>query len=98
MNKRDIQPWVHWSGTWSAELGMFLYRCLAESSKWFTEVDYYYRGHTDKFVITTDKFNEHKDEIVRITELFSPISKPMLIEPRDWSNLHDGGYYFKPVN
>jgi len=97
MNKRDIEPWIHWKGTWSAELGMFLYRCLAESSKWFTEVEYYYRGHKDKFVITTDTFNEHKDEIVRITELFSPLSKPMLIEPRDWSNLHDGGYYLNQL-
>jgi len=98
MNKRDIQPWIHWSTYWSAQLGMFLYRCLAKASKWFTEVDYYYRGNTDKFVITTDKFNDHKDEIVRITELFSPISKPMLIEPRDWSNLHDGGYYLNQLS
>ena len=97
MNKHDIVPWTPWSREWKVKLGGFLLNCLARSSGWFESVEKKIGNKSDAYVITTDEFNKHKEEIVRITELFSPLTKPMLIEPRDWTNLHDGGYYLNQL-
>jgi DNA-directed RNA polymerase len=97
MNKHNIVPWKAWSREWKVKLGGFLLNCLARSSGWFESVEKKIGNKSDAYVITTDEFNKHKEEIVRITELFSPLTKPMLIEPRDWTNLHDGGYYLNQL-
>ena len=97
MHKHDITPWKPWNKKQQIELGMFLLTVLSHSSKWFDDVDIRYRGKMQKFVIVTDVFNIHKEEIIRISELFSPLSKPMLIEPRDWTTLDDGGYYLNQL-
>ena len=34
---------------------------------------------------------------MRMAELFSPIAKPMLIPPRNWYALQDGGYYLNDL-
>ena len=97
MNKHDIIPWKPWSREWKVKLGGFLLNCLARSSGWFESVEKKIGNKSDAYVITTDEFNKHKEEIVRITELFSPLTKPMLIEPRDWTTLNDGGYYLNQL-
>jgi len=97
MNKHDIIPWQPWNGIKKVQLGGFLLECLAFSSGWFTNVEQRVGRKSKTYVITTAEFNKHKDEIVRLTELFSPLTKPMLIEPRDWTNVHDGGYYLNQL-
>ena len=97
MNKHDIIPWKPWATAWKVKLGGYLLNCLAVSSGWFESVEKTINNKSDAYVITTDEFNKHKEEIVRITELFSPLTKPMLIEPRDWTNVHDGGYYLNQL-
>ena len=34
---------------------------------------------------------------MRMAELFSPLAKPMLIPPRNWHALQDGGYYLNDL-
>jgi len=97
MNKHDIIPWKSWATAWKVKLGGYLLNCLAISSGWFESVEKTIKNKSDAYVITTAEFNKHKEEIVRITELFSPLTKPMLIEPRDWTNVHDGGYYLNQL-
>ena len=70
MNKHDIIPWNPWSREWKVKLGGFLLNCLARSSGWFESVEKKIGNKSDAYVITTDEFNKHKEEIVRITELF----------------------------
>jgi DNA-directed RNA polymerase len=96
MNKYDIVPWKSWNSVKRVQLGGFLLECLQESSGWFTDVVIQGRKKTT-YVTITEHFLKHKEAIVRLTELFSPLSKPMLIEPRDWSTLHDGGYYLNEL-
>ena len=96
MNKYDIVPWKPWNSVKKVQLGGFLLETLQISSGWFTDVVIQGKKKTT-YVSVTKEFLEHKEEIVRLTELFSPLSKPMLIEPRDWSNLHDGGYYLNEL-
>ena len=96
MNKHDIIPWKPWNGIKKVQLGGFLLECLAFSSGWFTNVVIQNKKKST-YVTVTEEFNKHKDEIVRLSELFSPLTKPMLIEPRDWTNLYDGGYYLNQL-
>ena len=97
MNKYDIVPWNAWNNVCKVQLGGYLLECLQKSSGWFESVEKKINNKSDAFVITTDEFNKNKEQIVKITELFSPLTKPMLIEPRDWTNLHDGGYYLNQL-
>ena len=96
MNKHDIIPWKPWNGIKKVQLGGFLLEGLAASSGWFTNVVIQNKKKST-YVTVTEEFNKHKDEIVRLSELFSPLTKPMLIEPRDWTNLYDGGYYLNQL-
>ena len=97
MNKHDIIPWTPWNGIKKVQLGGFLLESLAHSSGWFTNVEHKVGKKSKSYVITTSEFNKHKEEIIRLSELFSPLAKPMLIEPRDWSNTSDGGYYLNQL-
>ena len=97
MNKNNIKPWTPWNGIKKVQLGGFMLESLAHSSGWFTNVHYTASNKSKTYVITTDVFNKHKEEIVRLAELFSPLSKPMLIEPRDWTTINDGGYYLNQL-
>ena len=96
MNKHDIIPWKPWNGIKKVQLGGFLLEGLAVSSGWFTNVVVQNKKKST-YVTITDEFNKHKEEIIRLSELFSPLTKPMLIEPRDWTNLYDGGYYLNQL-
>ena len=97
MNKHDILPWKPWNGIKKVQLGGFLLECLAHSSGWFTNVEHRVNNKSQIYVITTAEFNKHKEEIVRVSELFSPLAKPMYIEPRDWTITNDGGYYLNQL-
>mgnify|MGYP001443157092 FL=1 len=96
-NKSDIDPWIPWNLQLRIKTGTWFLDCFCESSGWFEKLNIRIGKKTELYLKTTPAFDEHKAEIVRITELFSPISWPMLIEPRDWSNLHDGGYYLNDI-
>ena len=45
----------------------------------------------------TAKFIAIKDKVMKDSELFSPLSWPMYIEPNDWTNERAGGYILNEV-
>ena len=96
-NKSEVDPWIPWNVQLRVKTGTWFLDCFCESSGWFTKDMIQIGKKRELYLKTTPAFDEHKAEIVRITELFSPISWPMLIEPRDWSQLHDGGYYLNDI-
>ena len=96
-NKTEIDPWIPWNNQLKIKTGTWFLDCFCESSGWFVKNMIQIGKRRELYLKTTPAFDEHKAEIVRITELFSPISWPMLIEPRDWDNLHDGGYYLNDI-
>ena len=98
MNKKEeIQQWNPWNRIERIKLGTWFLDCLLESSGWFTTENQRHKGKTPRFVIPTEKFHENKEQIIKLAELFSPLAWPMLIEPRDWSPVHDGGYYLNDL-
>jgi len=98
MNKNeDIEQWKSWNRIEKIKVGTWFLDCLLNSSGWFDRDVVMHRGKKQQFLIATEKFLKNKEEIIRLVELFSPLAWPMLIEPRDWSPLHDGGYYLNDL-
>ena len=93
----EIEQWIPWNRIERIKLGTWFLDCLMESSGWFKTENQRHNGKTPKFVVITDKFHKNKEEIIRLAELFSPLAWPMLIEPRDWSPVHEGGYYLNDL-
>jgi DNA-directed RNA polymerase len=97
MHKQSITPWIGWDSTSKIKVGVFFIDCLCEVSGWF-ERDLIYKGHKKLSVIVpSETLIKHHDEIMRMAELFSPLAKPMLIPPRNWHPLQDGGYYLNDL-
>lgn len=96
-NRSDIERWKHWENSIQIQIGTWFVDLLCSSSGWFTKFTEYKGKRRCNYIYPTDKFFKFKDEIVRQTELFSPLSWPMIIEPRDWGVLESGGYYLNDL-
>ena len=97
MHKTNITPWIPWDKVSKVKVGSFLMDCLMEVSGWF-ERDLVRKGRkTISILVPTELLVKHNAEIMRMAELFSPLAKPMLIPPRNWHALQDGGYYLNDL-
>ena len=97
MHKQNITPWIRWDKTTKVKVGTFLLDCLMEVSGWF-ERDFIVKGRKRYAVLNpTELLIKQHAEIMRMAELFSPLAKPMLITPRNWHALQDGGYYLNDL-
>tara|TARA_R100000654_G_scaffold2850_4_gene10237 strand:+ start:952 stop:3294 length:2343 start_codon:yes stop_codon:yes gene_type:complete len=97
MAKHDIEQWKPWVRIEKIKVGTWFLDCLLASSGWFERSVILHRNKKQQFLIPTEKFQKNKEEIIRLAELFSPLAWPMLIEPRDWSPVHEGGYYLNDL-
>ena len=97
MHKTNISPWVHWDKDTKINVGTFLLDCLMQVSGWF-EKDHIKKGRkTIKVIYPTQQVINQQQDIMKMAELFSPLAKPMLIPPRNWHALQDGGYYLNDL-
>ena len=97
INRYDINKWDSWGVATNIKVGGWFSDVICESTNWFTKETIYRRKSKETIIVPTNEFIENKDEIIRIAELFSPLTLPMFIEPRDWSNTEDGGYYLNSL-
>ena len=98
MHKTQISPWVHWTLETKVKVGTFLMECLMEVSGWF-EKQIVFKGKKKRLLLQpSELLIKHHDKIMRMAELFSPLAKPMLIPPRNWYSLQDGGYYLNDIS
>jgi len=97
MSKHEIEQWKPWNRIDKVKVGTWFLDCLLASSGWFERSVFMHRNKKQQFLVPTEKFLKNKEEIIRLAELFSPLAWPMLIEPRDWSPMHDGGYYLNDL-
>jgi DNA-directed RNA polymerase len=97
MNKSDIENWVAWGRANRVKLGAWLLNCIMETSGWFYK-DLRQEGRRKvNYIMPTPEFITIKDKVMRDSELFSPLSWPMYIEPNDWTNERAGGYILNEV-
>ena len=97
MNRYDVERWVTWGATNRVKLGAWLLDCILETSGWFYKETRREGRRTVNYVQPTPEFLEIKDKVMKDSELFAPLSWPMLIEPNDWSNEKPGGYLLNEV-
>ena len=97
MHKQNITPWVPWHKNIKIKIGTWLIDCLCEISGWFKKELIRKGKKWTNILSPSDKLIDHKDEVMRMAEMFSPLVKPMLIPPRNWHALQDGGYYLNDL-
>ena len=97
MHKQHITPWVSWADKTHAKVGVFFLDCLCEVSGWFAKEMERKGRKTYSVIEPSQVLMDHHDEIMRMAKLFSPLAKPMLIPPRNWHSLQDGGYYLNDL-
>ena len=97
MNRYDVKQWVSWDRTNRIKLGAWLLECIMDSSGWFFKNMVQEGRRRVNYILPTPEFLEIKDQIMKESELFAPLSWPMLIEPNDWSNERPGGYLLNEV-
>jgi len=97
MNRYDVEKWNPWGRSVRVKLGGWLLDCIMESSGWFYKQPIREGRKTTLYVVPTPEFLDTRDEIMENAELFSPLSWPMLVTPRDWDNGTKGGYLLNEV-
>ena len=97
INRYDVEHWKPWGRAIRVKLGGWLLDCIMESSGWFTHTKLREGRKTITYVLPTPEFLDIKDEVIANAELFSPLTWPMLIPPKDWTNDEPGGYMLNEV-
>jgi len=97
MNRCDVEPWTAWGRVNRIKLGAWLLDCIIESSGWFTREMRQEGRKRVNYVTPTPEFLAIKDKVISDSELFAPLTWPMLIEPNDWTNERPGGYLLNEV-
>ena len=106
MSHFDVKTWTAWGQAKRIKLGGCFLDKLIEVTQWFEKRPVRGHNHSTIAIVPTESFLEHRDDVMRIAELFSPLLWPMLIEPKDWSYYRDfngekklryGGYYLNKV-
>ena len=97
MNRYGIDRWDAWGDNNRAKLGAWLLECIMDVSGWFYK-DMRLEGKKRiNYVSPTAEFIKVKDQVMKDSELFAPLSWPMLIEPNDWTPERQGGYLLNEV-
>ena len=97
MNRYDVEQWVTWGRSNRVRLGAWLLDCIMQTSGWFYKDCRREGRRTTNYVLPTPEFLTIKDQVMAESELFAPLSWPMLIEPNDWTNERPGGYILNEV-
>jgi DNA-directed RNA polymerase len=97
MNRYDVQKWSPWGRSNRVKLGAWLLDCILETSGWFYKDMRQEGKRRVNYVVPTPEFISIKDKVMKDSELFAPLSWPMLIEPNDWTNERAGGYLLNEV-
>ena len=97
MNRYNVKKWESWGSANKVKVGAWLLDCIMQTSGWFYKDTVREGKRTVNYILPTPEFLEIKDRVMKESELFAPLSWPMLIEPNDWSNEKPGGYLLNEV-
>jgi DNA-directed RNA polymerase len=97
MNRSGVEAWKPWGASNRVKLGAWLLDCIIQSSGWFDRVVRQEGRRKVQHITPTPEFIAIKDQVVKDSELFAPLTWPMLIEPNDWTNERQGGYILNEV-
>ncbi len=99
IHKCGITPWIGWSKSIKGKIGAWCIDVFCEETKWFERIVINEAKRKKlNLLIATPELIEHKETLTKVAETFSPLAKPMLIKPRNWHQLQDGGYLLNDLN
>lgn len=96
MNRHDY-TWDSWGSLVRVKLGGWLLDCVMQSTGWFERITVKRPNGTPTVIVPSLLFAITKDELMRDALMFAPFAWPMLIPPRDWSQISNGGYLTNEV-
>ena len=96
MNRREIQ-WDNWPRPSLSKVGNWVVRCVCDVTGWFQIVMKHRLKKKVNFLEPSEIFYLHKAEVLKVAELFTPASWPMVSEPNDWTSTSKGGYYLNEL-
>lgn len=74
-------------------VGMKLIDIAMESLGWFTvDTRTIGRHNTQKLLVASPELVKQMEEHHTMTAMLRPVYEPMVVQPRDWTTPHDGGY------
>jgi DNA-directed RNA polymerase len=97
MNRYEVESWSQWGRVNRVKLGGWLLDCIIQSSGWLARTIRQEGKRRVNYIAPTPEFLKIKDQIISESELFAPLTWPMLIEPNDWTNERPGGYILNEV-
>jgi len=98
MNRYNVKKWIPWKRSVRVKLGGWLLDCIMEVSGWFYRLPIREGRKTTINILPTPEFLDIKDKVIADAELFSPLTWPMLIKPKDWGRDGSrGGYLLNEI-
>lgn len=96
MNRTET-IWDRWSRTQVSKVGQWLVTATIECTRWFEIKMRARQKKKVNFLEPSLLFYQMKEEVLRVADLFTPLSWPMVSEPNNWSALMKGGYYLNEL-
>jgi len=99
IHKCGITPWIPWSTKVKSKLGSWCVDVFCEETGWFKRIVVMASKNKKlNLLVPTEILIAHKETLTKVAEAFSPLAKPMLIKPRNWHQLQDGGYLLNDLS
>ena len=92
MNRYKVAPWKTWGKPRHVVIGGWLLDCFLEVTDWFEKKSIRKGKKTFPCIVPTPEYLDSKDNLLKEAEAFTPITYPMLIPPRPWTQQKNGGY------
>lgn len=96
MNRHEYH-WDNWGTVVRAKLGGWLLDCVMKATGWFERVTVKRHNGTPTLIVPSLLFAMTKEELMKDALMFAPMAWPMLVTPRDWSQIKAGGYLLNEV-
>ena len=100
MSHFNINTWTPWGISKRRQIGSSFLDKIIATTNWFEKRPVRGVKHSTYAIVATQEFMDHRDEIMDIAELYSPLLWPMLIEPNDWDRFDNnkrGGYLINRI-
>lgn len=89
----EVIEFDQWPETDRMHVGMKLIDLAITSLGWFSvDTQQIGKNNTQKLLVASPELLEQMDRHHGVTAMLRPVFEPMVVQPRDWTTPHDGGY------
>lgn len=91
--KKGVSVQEEWNTNLRVNLGTVLIGCLIEATGMVSIKQRFSRGKTESYISAEPKTIEWINGKNAFCEAMSPAYMPCVVQPKQWTNLYDGGFY-----